>query len=105
MRSAADAEWSDFVSKIGDGCHATFPATCVCESVDALIAKVWPDSDFRLPGNRSILTLTREDARSINLRILDAFPGVVDYAISKDVAMVIGCVRLTTFDLTLLAGL
>jgi hypothetical protein len=105
MRSADDAEWSDFVSKIGDGCHAIFPAACVCESIDALIAKVWPDSNFQLPGNRSILTLTREDARSINLRILDAFPGVVDYAISKDVALVSECICLITFDLTFLAGL
>ncbi len=98
MRSADDVEWSNFVSKVGDGGHATFPAACVCESVDALIAKVWPDSDFQLPGNRSILTLTREDARSINLRILDAFPGVVDYAISKDVALVSDCICLITFD-------
>jgi len=88
MRSADDADWSDFVVRIGNGCHAVFPSACVCDSVDTLIAKVWPDSNFQLPGNRSILTLTREDARCINLRILDVFPGVMDYAISKDAALV-----------------
>jgi hypothetical protein len=88
MRTADDADWSKFVARIGNGCHAVFPASCVCDSVDALIAKVWPESNFLLPGNRSILTLTREDARIINLRILDVFPGEMDYAISKDAALV-----------------
>jgi PIF1-like helicase/Helitron helicase-like domain at N-terminus len=88
MRSADDVEWSEFVASIGNGCHAVFPAACVCESVDDLIAKVWPDGNFQVLGNRSILTLTREDARSMNLRILDAFPGEMDYAISKDAALV-----------------
>jgi hypothetical protein len=88
MRSAVDTEWGQFVASVGNGCDVVFSAANVCPTVEDLIAKVWPDGKFQFTGNRSILTLTREDARSINMRILEVFPGIVDYAISKDVALV-----------------
>ena len=88
MRSASDAMWSDFVSRIGNGGDAIFPAANVCTSVEILISKVWPNGNFQVPGNRSILTLTRDDAKAINLKILELFPGVMDYALSRDVALV-----------------
>lgn len=93
------------VTRIGNGWNPVFPTECICECVGDLIAKVWPDSNFQLPGNRSILTLTRDDARSINMQILDAFPGQMDYAISKDAALVSAICTIMTMCLTTWAGL
>jgi hypothetical protein len=105
MRSSGDAMWTQFVTRIGNGWNPVFPTECICECVGDLIAKVWPDSNFQLPGNRSILTLTRDDARSINMQILDAFPGQMDYAISKDAALVSAICTIMTMCLTTWAGL
>jgi len=88
IRAGSDPAWSAFVEQIGLGSPAEFPLSCVVPNVDALIAAVWPNEDFLLPGSRSILTMTRQDANMINTAILAKFPGVTDYSLSRDDALV-----------------
>jgi hypothetical protein len=68
-----------------------FPASCVVPDVNALIEAVWPGGSFMCDDNRGILTMTREDAASINKRVMDAFIGDADTAFSLDKASVIIC--------------
>ena len=59
--------------------------------VDALIDAVWPGGSFMCDDNRGILTMTREDAATINKRVMAAFVGDADYALSLDTASVSVC--------------
>ena len=68
-----------------------FPAPCVVPDVNALIEAVWPGGSYMCDDNRGILTMTREDAASINKRVMDAFIGDADTAFSLDNASVIVC--------------
>jgi hypothetical protein len=88
VRAALDPEWSEFVAGVGKGLPALFPDTCIVTDVDRLIAAVWPDGNFLVDDLRSILTMTRNDAASINQRVLDMIPGLPDYALSLDAALV-----------------
>lgn len=88
VRAAEDPDWAAFVAGIGRGLHAVFPASCNVPDLDALLAAVWPGGNFRVSDVRSILTMTREDAYNINKVIIDKFPGVPDYALSLDAALV-----------------
>jgi hypothetical protein len=98
MRSANDPVWSDFITSLGNGSDALFPAQCVCATVEDLIASVWPEGNFQVQDARSILTLTRDDAKIINTRILNCFPGLADYALSLDAAMVSSPIRFCSFE-------
>jgi hypothetical protein len=88
VRAASDPEWSEFVAGVGRGSPALFPDRCIVTNVDCLIAAVWPDGNFMVDDLRSILTMTRADAASINQRVIDMFPGLPDYAMSLDTALV-----------------
>jgi hypothetical protein len=91
VRAVADPVWSVFVAGVGKGLPALFPASCMVPDVEALIATIWPDGNFMVADQRSILTMTRDDAASINGRIMDKFPGLHDYALSLDAALVSCC--------------
>ena len=91
VRAAADHEWSEFVARVGKGSPALFPASCMVPDEDALIDAVWPDGNFMVQDQRSILTMTRDASASINQRVLGKFPGLPDFALSLDVAMVSCC--------------
>jgi hypothetical protein len=91
-RAINDPVWAAFVAGIGKGQPAVFPASCVVPDVNALIEAVWPGGSFMCDDNRGILTMTREDAASINKRVMDAFVGTADVALSLDTASVIVCV-------------
>lgn len=88
VRAADDPVWAEFVAGIGKGCPAVFPAECIVRDMDALIDAVWPGRNFRYADNCSILTMTRADAATVNQKIFDLFPGVPDYAVSLDAALV-----------------
>ena len=88
VRAASDPVWSEFVSSVGKGSPALFPDGCMVSDVDCLIASVWPDGNFMVDDLRSILTMTRNDAATINQRVIDMFPGLPDYALSLDTALV-----------------
>jgi PIF1-like helicase len=88
IRAAEDAMWAAFVASVGRGAPAVFPSHCVVDNADALISAVWPGGNFRVSDNRSILTMTRDDAATINKLIIELFPGVPDCALSLDNAMV-----------------
>jgi hypothetical protein len=88
VRSAHDDMWAHFVASVGKGSPAVFPASCVVANVDSLIETMWPGRDFIVPDNRGILTMTREDAASINNRVIEMFVGEPDYALSLDTALV-----------------
>jgi len=88
VRAADDPVWAAFVAGIGRGLPAVFPTQCMVADVDALLTAVWPGRNFRVSDVRSILTMTRDDAQNINKIILDQFPGVPDYALSLDAALV-----------------
>ena len=104
---ASDPDWASFVLNIGNGhTPVTFPNENLCSDADALLNAVWPETHDgnRFRGNRSILTTTRcfvfayisgvitlilhrEDAATINEKILALIPGVQDCAISLDEAL------------------
>ena len=88
IRAAEDPVWAAFVASVGRGAPAVFPSHCVVDNVDALISAVWPGGNFRVSDNRSILTMTRDDAATINKLIIERFPGVPDCALSLDTALV-----------------
>jgi hypothetical protein len=88
-RAVNDPVWAAFVADIGKGQPAVFPATCVVTDVNALIEAVWPGGSFMCDDNRGILTMTREDAATINKRVMAAFVGDADIALSLDKALVI----------------
>jgi hypothetical protein len=56
--------------------------------VEALVNAVWPGKIFTVPDNRSVLTMTREDAQTINNRVVDKFLGDPDFALSLDAPLV-----------------
>jgi hypothetical protein len=91
VRAASDPVWSAFVAGVGRGLPALFPDSCMVADENALIAAVWPDGNFLVDGLRSILTMTRNDAATINNRVVELFPGLTDYALSLDTALVSGC--------------
>ena len=88
IRAHTDPEWAAFVAGVGQGSSVIFPRQCVVQDVDALILAVWPNGNFRVGDNRSILTMTREDAHRINQRIIQQFQGVADVSLSLDSALV-----------------
>ena len=88
VRAIADPTWAAFVDSVGKGSPATFPPECIVADVDALIAKVWPNGNFQVNTNRCILTMTREDAKVINQRIISQYIGDPDPALSLDTALV-----------------
>ena len=91
-RAVNDPVWAAFVADIGKGQPAVFPATCVVTDVNALIEAVWPGGTLMCEDNRGILTMTREYEATINKRVMAAFVGDVDIALSLDTASVIVCV-------------
>jgi hypothetical protein len=91
FRAVNDPVWAAFVAGIGKGQPAVFPTPCVVHDVNALIEAVWPGGSFIFHDNRGILTMTREDAASINKRVMEAFIGDADTAFSLDKASVIVC--------------
>jgi hypothetical protein len=90
-RALNDPVWAAFVAGIGQGQSAVFPATCVVADVNALIAAVWPGGSFKCDDNRAILTMSRDDAASINKRVMAEFVGEADIALSLDKALVFVC--------------
>jgi hypothetical protein len=96
VRAAADPVWSEFVAGVGRGSPARFPDSCMVADENALIAAVWPNGNFLVNGLRSILTMTRKDATTINNQVIEMFPGLSDYALSLDAALVSGCARIMT---------
>lgn len=91
-RAVNDPVWAAFVAGIGKGRPAVFPATCVVADVSALIEAVWPGGSFMCDDHRGILTMTREDSAIINKRVMAAFVGDADIALSLDKVSVIVCV-------------
>jgi hypothetical protein len=88
VRAAFDPVWTEFIAGVGKGLPALFPDGCMVKDVDCLIASVWPNGNFMVNDLRSILTMTRDDAASINQRVINMFPGLPDYAMSLDSALV-----------------
>jgi hypothetical protein len=88
VRACNDTMWADFVAGVGKGLPAVFPTSCMVPDVDSLIDAVWPGRHFMVQDNRSVLTMTREDAQTINNRIIDMFVGDPDCALSLDAPLV-----------------
>jgi len=76
MRAAEDPLWAGLLELVGRGDDVIFPSHCVVKDLDALIAAVWPNDNYCVDDNRSVVTMTREDATMINGLILHKFPGV-----------------------------
>jgi hypothetical protein len=88
VRACNDTVWADFVAGVGKGMPAVFPSSCMVPDIDALTDAVWPGRHFTVTDNRSVLAMTREDAQTINNRVIDKFIGDPDCALSLDAPLV-----------------
>jgi PIF1-like helicase len=79
-------EWLELLDDIGMGrCKVIeVPATSSRLDVESVIAHVWSDAATAPTANKAVLTLTLEDAATVNQQVIDALPGASIISLSVD---------------------
>lgn len=70
-------EWLQLLDDVGMGRCGTIevPAAAARTSLDEVVAHVWSDAAARPTTNKAVLTLTLEDAATVNAQVISALPG------------------------------
>jgi hypothetical protein len=79
-------EWLDLLDNIGMGRldKVAVDGSAARQTVDEVIAHVWPDAASCPTALRAVLTLTLEDAATVNHRIISSLPGDTTMSFSCD---------------------